>query len=172
MPSGSSAIAVVHPVGRIGLITAFEALHLAFTQLQQTGGFAYAQPPVYCFFDHSQTLHFLLAQVPHPAMGDILSLQLGGDIILEHLQPPKTALTTVPLAPSLLATLLGFCGFSYRLAHQSPSEVNCLIPRDTLRGSSTCLSCEELDGARVRRSDRGAVLYCLRAMSGKRSCIA
>ena len=39
---GTSAIAVLHPAHGIGLTAALEPLHLPFTQLQQTGGFAYA----------------------------------------------------------------------------------------------------------------------------------
>jgi len=43
---GASAISVLYPADGIGPVAAFEALHLAFTQLQQTGGgFVYAQPP-------------------------------------------------------------------------------------------------------------------------------
>src|SRR6202045_1564113 len=40
-----STIAMLHPIQGIGLITALQPLHLALTQLQQPGGFAYAQPP-------------------------------------------------------------------------------------------------------------------------------
>ena len=61
-----TAIAVPHPVGGVGPVTAFEALHLAFTELQQTGGFAYAQPPAYCIFNHLHSLELFLTQRHHP----------------------------------------------------------------------------------------------------------
>ena len=42
---GPSAIAVMHPGHGIGTVAPLEPLHLAFTQLQQSSCFAYAQPP-------------------------------------------------------------------------------------------------------------------------------
>src|SRR5664280_674972 len=82
----ASAIAVLHPVEGIGPIAAFEALHLALAQLQQAGGFALrsASRPL-----HSQSLSPVgtLSDSWSPSFeGDRVSLQLWGDIILEHLQ--------------------------------------------------------------------------------------
>ena len=50
---GPSAIAVMHPSHGVGAVAPLEPLHLPFTQLQQTRGFAYAQPPAR---PHSQSL--------------------------------------------------------------------------------------------------------------------
>jgi PQQ-like domain len=50
----------------IGPIAAFEALHLPFTQLQQTGGFAYAQPPARCILNHFHPLELFLTHRHHP----------------------------------------------------------------------------------------------------------
>src|SRR5580700_10332821 len=47
-----SAIAVMHPGHGIGTVAALEPLHLAFTQLQQSRCFAYAQPPAYRILNH------------------------------------------------------------------------------------------------------------------------
>src|SRR5271170_7105408 len=63
---GASAIAVQYPADGIGLIAAFEALHLAFTQLQQAGGFAYAQPPAHCILNHFHPLELFLTHRHHP----------------------------------------------------------------------------------------------------------
>jgi hypothetical protein len=63
---GASAIAVLDPADGIGLIAALEALHLAFTQLQQTGGFAYAQPSVRCILNHFHPLELFLTHRHHP----------------------------------------------------------------------------------------------------------
>src|SRR5271167_2703913 len=63
---GASAIAVLYPADGIGLIAAFEALHLAFTQLQQAGGFAYAQPPAHCILNHFHPLELFLTHRHHP----------------------------------------------------------------------------------------------------------
>src|SRR5271166_6294882 len=63
---GASAIAVLHPGYGIGLIAALEALHLAFAQLQQTGGFAYAQPPARCILNHFHPLELFLTHGHHP----------------------------------------------------------------------------------------------------------
>jgi hypothetical protein len=63
---GASAIAVLDPAHRIGPIAAFEPLHLAFTQLQQTGGFAYAQPPARCILNHFHPLELFLTHRHHP----------------------------------------------------------------------------------------------------------
>src|ERR1035438_10094753 len=43
-----------------------EALHLAFTELQQTGGFAYAQPPACCILNHFHPLELFLTHRHHP----------------------------------------------------------------------------------------------------------
>ena len=63
---GASAIAVLHPADGIGLIAALEPLHLAFTQLQQAGGFAYAQPPARCILNHFHPLELFLTHRHHP----------------------------------------------------------------------------------------------------------
>src|ERR1019366_2068077 len=63
---GASAIAMLHPAHGIGPIAALEALHLAFTQLQQTGGFAYAQPPACCILNHFHPLELFLTHRHHP----------------------------------------------------------------------------------------------------------
>src|SRR5271157_4178449 len=63
---GASAVAVLYPSDGIGPIAAFEALHLAFTQLQQAGGFAYAQPPARCILDHFHPLELFLTHGHHP----------------------------------------------------------------------------------------------------------
>ena len=64
---GASAIAVLYPADRIGPITAFETLHLPFTELQQTGGFAYAQPPACCILNHLHSLELFLTHRHHPS---------------------------------------------------------------------------------------------------------
>src|SRR5258706_13054659 len=63
---GASAIAMLHPTQRIGLIAAFEPLHLALAQMQQAGGFAYAQPPARCIFNHLHSLELFFAHRHHP----------------------------------------------------------------------------------------------------------
>src|ERR1039458_8120064 len=63
---GTPTIAVLYPADGIGPIAAFEALHLALTQLQQTGGFAYAQPPARCILNHFHPLELFLTQGHHP----------------------------------------------------------------------------------------------------------
>jgi Integrase core domain len=40
--------------------------HLRFTQLQQTGGFAYAQPPARCILNHFHSLELFLTHRHHP----------------------------------------------------------------------------------------------------------
>ena len=75
---GAAAIAVLYPPQRIGLIA-------ALAQMQQTGGFAYAQPNACCIFNHLHSLELFLTSSPS-LEGDRISLQLWGDIILEHLQ--------------------------------------------------------------------------------------
>src|SRR5208282_713172 len=62
---GASAIAVLDPSDGIGPVAAFEALHLAFTQLQQAGGFAYAQPPARCILNHFHPLELFLTHRHH-----------------------------------------------------------------------------------------------------------
>ena len=63
---GASAIAVLDPADGIGPITAFETLYLALTQLQQTGGFAYAQPPARRILNHFHPLELFLTHRHHP----------------------------------------------------------------------------------------------------------
>src|ERR1035441_743163 len=63
---GASAIAVLYPAHGIRLIAALEPLYLPFTQLQQAGGFAYAQPPACCVLYHLHSLKLLLAHCHHP----------------------------------------------------------------------------------------------------------
>jgi len=43
---GRSTIAVMHPSHGVGPIAPLAPLHLSFTQLRHTGGFADAQPPL------------------------------------------------------------------------------------------------------------------------------
>ena len=62
---GASTIAVLGPSDGIGPVAAFEALHLAFTQLQQAGGFAYAQPPARCILNHFHPLELFLTHRHH-----------------------------------------------------------------------------------------------------------
>ena len=64
---GASAIAVLHPAHGIGPIAALEPLHLPLTQLQQTGGFAYAQPPACCILNHFHSLELFLTHRHHPS---------------------------------------------------------------------------------------------------------
>jgi len=63
---GASAIAMLDPGNGIGLISPLEPLHLPFTQLQQTGGFAYAQPPARCILNHFHPLELFLTHRHHP----------------------------------------------------------------------------------------------------------
>ena len=63
----ASAIAVLHPVDGIGPIAALQPLYLPFTQLQQTGGFAYAQPPACCILYHFHSLELFLTHRHHPS---------------------------------------------------------------------------------------------------------
>src|ERR1035438_3300765 len=42
---GASTIAMLHPAQGIGLIAAFQPLHLTLAQMQQAGGLADAPPP-------------------------------------------------------------------------------------------------------------------------------
>jgi hypothetical protein len=60
------AIAMLHPAHGIGPIAAFEPLHLAHAQLQQTGGFAYAQPSARCILNHFHPLELFLTHRHHP----------------------------------------------------------------------------------------------------------
>src|SRR5208337_2340131 len=64
---GASAIAVLHPGDGLGPIALLEALHLAFTELQQAGGFAYAQPPACCILNHFHPLELFLTHRHHPS---------------------------------------------------------------------------------------------------------
>src|SRR6202035_160149 len=63
---GSSEIAMMHPVNGIGLVAALEPLHLTLAQMQQAGGFAYAQPPACCIFYHLHSLQLFLTHRHHP----------------------------------------------------------------------------------------------------------
>ena len=62
----TSAIAMLYPADGIGLIPAFKALHLTFTQLQQPGGFAYAQPPARRVLNYFHPLKLFLTHCHHP----------------------------------------------------------------------------------------------------------
>src|ERR1017187_2236830 len=55
-----------YPADGIGPITTLEALYLAFTQLQQAGSFAYAQPPARCILNHFHALELFLTHRHHP----------------------------------------------------------------------------------------------------------
>src|SRR5579864_2144805 len=57
---------MLHPAERIGAVAAFQPLHLPLTELQQTGGFAYAQPPACCILNHFHPLELLLTHRHHP----------------------------------------------------------------------------------------------------------
>src|SRR5438477_4468623 len=62
---------MLHPAHRVGPIAAFEPLYLALAQLQHS---------------QSPSLAETLSDSSPPSLeGDRISLQLGGDIILEHL---------------------------------------------------------------------------------------
>jgi hypothetical protein len=63
---GASAIAMLYPGNGIGPIPPLEPLHLALAQLQQTGGFAYAQPPACCILNHLHSLELFLTHHHHP----------------------------------------------------------------------------------------------------------
>src|SRR5437588_1357437 len=68
---------MLHPAHRVGPIAAFEPLYLALAQLQQ---------PLH---SQSPSLAETLSDSSPPSLeGDRISLQLGGDIILEHLHAP------------------------------------------------------------------------------------
>ena len=60
------AIAVLYPGNRIGLIAAFEPLHLPFTELQQERGFAYAQSSACRILYHFHSLELFLTHRHHP----------------------------------------------------------------------------------------------------------
>ncbi len=64
---GPSAIAVMHPSHGVGAVAPLEPLHLPFTQLQQTRGFAYAQPPVDRILNHFHPLELFLTHCHHPS---------------------------------------------------------------------------------------------------------
>src|ERR1039458_3812400 len=57
---------MMHPVNGIGPVAALEPLHLALAQMQQAGGFAYAQPPACRIFHHSHSLQLFLTHRHHP----------------------------------------------------------------------------------------------------------
>src|SRR6266700_6318247 len=57
---------MLHPTHGIGLITAFQPLHLPLAQMQQAGGFAYAQPPACRIFNHLHPLKLFLTHRHHP----------------------------------------------------------------------------------------------------------
>src|SRR6266567_2778824 len=58
---------MLHPGDGIGAIALLEPLHLPFTELQQAGGFAYAQPPARCILNHFHSLELFLAHRHHPS---------------------------------------------------------------------------------------------------------
>ena len=64
---GPSAIAMVHPSNGVGAIAPLEPLYLPFTQLQQTGGFAYAQPTFHCILNYFHALPLFLTHCHHPS---------------------------------------------------------------------------------------------------------
>jgi hypothetical protein len=64
---GPSAIAVMHSSHGVGTVAPLEPLHLALTQLQQSGCFAYAQPPAYCILNHFHALELFLTHCHHPS---------------------------------------------------------------------------------------------------------
>src|SRR5438445_2334052 len=73
---------MLHPAHRVGPIAAFEPLYLALAQLQHSQSPSLAEN----FSDSS----------PPSLEGDRISLQLGGDIILEHLHPVVPAIARRP----------------------------------------------------------------------------
>jgi hypothetical protein len=52
--------------GGIRPVAPLEALHLPLAQMQQTGGFAYAQPPACRIFNHLHSLQLFLTHRHHP----------------------------------------------------------------------------------------------------------
>src|ERR1019366_2221470 len=64
---GASAIAVLYPGYGVGAVPPLQPLHLALTQLQQAGGFAYAQPPARCILNHFHPLELFLTHGHHPS---------------------------------------------------------------------------------------------------------
>ena len=64
---GPSPIAVMHPGHGVRAITPLEPLHLPFTQLQQSRGFAYPQPPGDCILNHFHPLELFLTHCHHPS---------------------------------------------------------------------------------------------------------
>jgi hypothetical protein len=56
---------MLHPADGVGPIAALQPLPLSFTQLQQTGGFAYAQPPARCILNHFHSLELFLTHRRH-----------------------------------------------------------------------------------------------------------
>ncbi len=63
---GASAIAMMNPADGIRPVAALKPLYLALAQMQQAGGFAYAQPPACCIFNHLHSLQFFLTHRHHP----------------------------------------------------------------------------------------------------------
>ena len=57
---------MLYPGDGIGPVPPLEPLHLPLTQLQQTGGFAYAQPPARCILNHFHSLKLFLTHRHHP----------------------------------------------------------------------------------------------------------
>jgi hypothetical protein len=57
---------MLHPAQGIGLIAAFQPLHLAVAQMQRAGGFAYAQPPACRILNHFHSLKLFLTHRHHP----------------------------------------------------------------------------------------------------------
>src|SRR5271165_4340505 len=63
---GPSAVAVMHPSHGVGTVAPLEPLHLPFTQLQQSSGFAYAQSPGHRILNHFHALQLFLTHRHHP----------------------------------------------------------------------------------------------------------
>src|ERR1035441_9854621 len=98
---------MMHPVNRIGPVAALEPLHLALAQMQQAGGFAYAQPPACRIFHHSHSLQLFLTHRHHPcrvtesrcSYGVTLSWSIysGGSCAVTPTTPQGT--TPAPITP-------------------------------------------------------------------------
>jgi|HubBroStandDraft_6_1064221.scaffolds.fasta_scaffold06410_4 hypothetical protein len=83
---------MVHPSHGVGAVAPLEPLHLPFTQLQQTRGFASALPPVDRILNHFHQLELFLTHCHHPSR--VTKSGCSYDIILEHLQTTIIALTS------------------------------------------------------------------------------
>src|SRR5664280_1168921 len=58
---------MLYPGYGVGAVAPLQPLHLALTQLQQAGGFAYAQPPARCILNHFHPLELFLTHGHHPS---------------------------------------------------------------------------------------------------------